>query len=176
MTNTLQALIDRILDVTLAHLLIARERLAIRRTDRLQSRPHSARNRQHVAAEGYQIARGRRSQDLWHVGQRDLHPDEARRHGSDGTISMQLNQPSGGQFTALMINGAQAYVLFASMVERTPDPAQPLSSSRAAFRILDTLSFADAISRWIPGFTHGVQGPCVYRPTTLLTEGDCARV
>lgn len=110
MTNTLQALIDRILDVTLAHLLIARERLAIRRTDRLQSRPHSARNRQHVAAEGYQIARGRRSQDLWHVGQRDLHPDEARRHGSDGTISMQLNQPSGGQFTALMINGAQAYV------------------------------------------------------------------
>jgi hypothetical protein len=36
MTNTLDALIDRILDVTLAHLLIARERLAIRRTDRLR--------------------------------------------------------------------------------------------------------------------------------------------
>jgi hypothetical protein len=88
---------------------------------------------------------------------------------------MQLNQPSGGQFTALMINRAQAYALFASMAERTPDPDQSLSSSRAAFRILDTLSFADAISRWIPGLTHGVQGPCVYRPTTP-DEGDCARV
>ena len=82
---------------------------------------------------------------------------------------MQLNQPSSGHFTALMSNGAQAEC-FASMVERTPDPDQPLSSSRAAFRIPDTLSFADAISRWIPGFTHGVQGPCVYRPTTLLTK------
>src|SRR6185295_19768578 len=38
MTNTLHALLDRILDGTLAHLLIARERLSIRRTDRLQSR------------------------------------------------------------------------------------------------------------------------------------------
>jgi hypothetical protein len=45
MTNTLHALIDRILDVTPADLLIARERLAIRRTDRLQPRPHSVRNR-----------------------------------------------------------------------------------------------------------------------------------
>jgi len=32
-TNTLHALIDRILDVMLAYLLIARERLVIRRTD-----------------------------------------------------------------------------------------------------------------------------------------------
>jgi len=37
----LHALVDRILDVTLAHLLIARERLAIRGADRLQSHPHS---------------------------------------------------------------------------------------------------------------------------------------
>ena len=58
MTNTLHALIERILDVTVAHLLIARERLAIRPTDRLQSRLHSVRNRQHVAAEGNQIAGG----------------------------------------------------------------------------------------------------------------------
>jgi hypothetical protein len=67
---------------------------------------------------------------------------------------MQLNQPFGGQFTAWMINGAQTYMLFASMVERTSNPAEPLSSSRAAFWILDTLSFADVISRWIPGFIH----------------------
>jgi len=64
--------------------------------------------------------------------QRDLRPDDARCDGSDGTISMQLNQPFGGQFTGWMINGAQTYVLFVSMVERTSDPAEPLSSSRAA--------------------------------------------
>ena len=44
MTNTLLALVEKsILDVTLAHLLIARERLAVRRTDRLQSRPRPVR-------------------------------------------------------------------------------------------------------------------------------------
>lgn len=78
---------------------------------------------------------------------------------------MQLSQPFGGQFTGWMINRAQTYVLFASMVERTFDPAEPLSSSRAALWILDTLSFADVISRRIPGFTHGVRVFSDQRPS-----------
>ena len=63
MTNPLDALVDRFLDVTLAHLFMAREHLANRRSDGFQSFRTQVPNREHVAAGGYQIARERRSQD-----------------------------------------------------------------------------------------------------------------
>jgi hypothetical protein len=40
------------------------------------------------------------------------------------------------------------------------------------FRILNTLAFADAISRYIPGFIAGVEGLCSYRENLLIQEHD----
>jgi len=38
----------------------------------------------------------------------------------------------------------------------------------SAFRVTNTIGFAHAIARALPGFTGGAQGPCVYRDSKVI--------
>src|SRR5215831_11408391 len=73
------------------------------------------------------------------------HPDEMRRDGQEGLVAMEIEAPNGTS-SILGANGQEAYILCASTIESAPKtPAH----DRSAFRILNCLGFADAISRQI---------------------------
>jgi hypothetical protein len=95
------------------------------------------------------------------------HPDELRRDSQEGRIVMEIEAPN-GKTSILGTNGQEAYVMCASTVETT----LPSDGSVAAFRILDTLGFANAISGQIPGFLGGTEGLCSYRDNTMLKKRD----
>lgn len=95
------------------------------------------------------------------------HPDELRRDSQEGRIVMEIEAPN-GKTSILGINGQESYVMCASTIETT----LPSDGSVAAFRILDTLGFANAISGQIPGFLGGTEGLCSYRDNTMLKKRD----
>lgn len=95
------------------------------------------------------------------------HPDELRRDPQEGRVAMEIHSPN-SRTSVLTINGQEAYVLCASTIEaRLPD-----ADLISAFRIIDTLGFANAISRQIPGFLGGTEGLCSYRDNTRLIKKD----
>lgn len=96
------------------------------------------------------------------------HPDEKRRDGQEGLVAMEVNTPT-GSLSIIGANGQEAYIMCASTVEM---PIDENDDSVSAFRILDTLKFADAISRQIPGFIGGVEGFCIYRKNTMIKKFD----
>lgn len=87
-------------------------------------------------------------------------PDEEQGDTQEGCVSAQLSTPNGSH-AILGINGQEAYVLCATTVESKTLEAS--FSTRAGFRIIDTLGFAQAISSHIPGFVAGLEGLCSYR-------------
>jgi len=95
------------------------------------------------------------------------HPDELRRDPQEGLVAMEIKAPN-GKTSILGANGQEAYVMSASTVETVLPP----DGSIAAFRILDTLDFANAISGQIPGFLGGTEGLCSYRDNTMLKKKD----
>lgn len=95
------------------------------------------------------------------------HPDELRRDSQEGKIVMEIEAPN-GKTSIIGANGQEAYVMCASTVET----ALPDDGSISAFRILDTVSFANAISGQIPGFLGGTEGLCSYRDNTMLRKRD----
>lgn len=97
------------------------------------------------------------------------HPDEKRRDAQEGIIAMQVDTPT-GPFNILGANGQEAYIICASTVE-TPIPDDQ-SASISAFRIIDTVKFADAVSRQIVGFVGGMEGLCAYRTNTMIRKSD----
>jgi len=97
------------------------------------------------------------------------HPDERRRDSQEGLVAMQVDTPT-GPFSILGSSGQEAYIVCASTVETSIPDGQ--SSTVSAFRILDTLKFADAISRQIAGFVGGVEGLCAYRTNTMIRKSD----
>lgn len=95
------------------------------------------------------------------------HPDELRRDTQEGRVVMEIEAPN-GKTSVLGTNGQEAYVMCASTVET----ALPSDGTISAFRILDTLGFANAISGQIPGFVGGTEGLCSYRDNTMLRKRD----
>lgn len=96
------------------------------------------------------------------------HPDEKRRDGQEGLVAMEVDTPT-GSLNILGTCGQGAYIMCTSTVEI---PIREIDGSVSAFRILDTLKFADAISRQIPGFVGGVEGFCIYRNNTMIKKSD----
>lgn len=80
---------------------------------------------------------------------------------------MEITGPN-SRTSVVAINGQEAYILCASTIET----ALPINGSMSAFRILDTLGFANAISAHIPGFLGGTEGLCSYRDNTILRKTD----
>lgn len=95
------------------------------------------------------------------------HPDELRRDTQEGRVAMEIEAPN-GKTSILGTNGQEAYVICASTVDST----LPHDGSISAFRILDTLGFANAISGQILGFVGGTEGLCSYRDNTMLKKRD----
>lgn len=87
----------------------------------------------------------------------------------EGRANMQINAPNGSRAIVAM-NRQEAYVLCAGTVESKNMQASFNTSS--GFRILNTLAFADCISRYIPGFVQGVQGLCTYKDDVLIRKRD----
>lgn len=95
------------------------------------------------------------------------HPDELRRDSQEGRITMEIESPN-GKTGVVATNGQEAYVLCASTVET----ALPKDGEVSAFRIMDSLGFANAISSQIPGFVGGVEGLCSYRSSMMVSKKD----
>lgn len=95
------------------------------------------------------------------------HPDELRRDEQEGRIHLEIIGPNSKTHVVGM-NGQEAYVMCTSTIEA----ALPVDGSISAFRILDTLGFANAISAQIPGFLGGTEGLCSYRDNTVLRKTD----
>lgn len=93
------------------------------------------------------------------------HPDELRRDEEEGTAVMEIRSAN-STMSAITFNGQEAYVLCASTVE--PE----LSPDQDGLIIDDTIAFAAAISRFLPGFVGGTEGLCTYRSNTLYKAFD----
>lgn len=93
------------------------------------------------------------------------HKDEHRGDDDEGKAHLRMNL-GGMPFQGLVTMGSGAFVLSCSCVE---DKAlmQTFGYS-AAFRINNTIGFAHAIARALPGFTGGAQGFCVYRDSRVV--------
>lgn len=90
------------------------------------------------------------------------HIDEERQDSSEGQgIVMHRNSEGEGQtMMAVVGQGRNAYVLCGAMNYR-PDLAQAFCTN-SGFRINDSISFSEAVSKYLPGFQMGLEGPCLY--------------
>ena len=93
--------------------------------------------------------------------------DEERGDSNEG-IATQSIKLQNGNFSILGLNGSKAYILSTTIVESKKLKAN--FNTDDGFRIIDSLAFADCISRYIPGFVQGFEGPCFYRDSLLLKK------
>jgi hypothetical protein len=94
-------------------------------------------------------------------------PDEQQGDDREGRIAAELRGPN-SRHVVQAVNGQASFVLCGGLVENKGMEAS--FSTEAAFRILDTVRFADFVSRHIPGFVAGMQGNCIYRDDTILRK------
>lgn len=95
------------------------------------------------------------------------HPDEQRGDGFEGRATQSWKHPDGGTSAIIATNSGRCFVLCGTISE-----SKSLQDAFAndGFRINNTLGFADAISRHIPGFLNGMEGLCTYRDEVLLKK------
>jgi len=96
------------------------------------------------------------------------HADEVRGDAFEGRANQSWLHPDGGKSAIVGMNGGRCFILCGASSEG-PEIAEAFGTNDG-FRILDTLSFADAISGHIPGFLRGVEGLCLYREDVSLTK------
>lgn len=88
------------------------------------------------------------------------HESSKRRDGREGSAAFAFSN-GGAWIAGRSWSGGSSYMLCASLLESARLMKE--FESDAYFIIHDPIQFADAISRWIPGFAHGKIGPCRYR-------------
>ncbi|MBV5305933.1 MAG: hypothetical protein J0652_04480 [Desulfobulbaceae bacterium] len=93
--------------------------------------------------------------------------DEERGDINEG-IATQSIKMQNGDFSILGINGTKAYILSTTLVES--NNLQSNFNTDDGFRIINSIAFADSISRYIPGFMQGFEGPCFYRANLLIKK------
>lgn len=96
------------------------------------------------------------------------HEDEARGDLFEGPALQTWSHPGGGKSTIDVINGGRCFVLCGASSEGAEIAAA--FGTNDGFRILDTLGFADAVARHVPGFVEGVEGLCMYRDDIHLDK------
>lgn len=96
------------------------------------------------------------------------HTDEQRLDRSEGKgIVTHVNAEGEGQtIIAAIGQGQNAYVLCASSMY-TDGLAESFKTD-SGFRVNDIFGFANAISRHVPGFVVGLEGPCLYLQKKVL--------
>lgn len=90
------------------------------------------------------------------------HTDEERLDTAEGHgfVINRNQEGEGSHIGASMSQGQNAYVLCGATCF-TEDLSSAFQNN-SGFRINDTLRFAEAISRYIPGFSSGLEGSCHY--------------
>lgn len=96
------------------------------------------------------------------------HKDEQRLDSSEGKgIITHVNSEGTGQtIMAAVGQGHNCYVLCSATFYAT-EIADDFAAD-SGFRINDVLGFANAVSRQIPGFVAGLEGPCHYLQKKVL--------
>lgn len=93
------------------------------------------------------------------------HEDEQRGDDDEGKAHLRMNV-GGMPFQGLMTMGSDAFVLSCSCLEDRS--VMENFGYSGAFRINNTIGFAQAIARALPGFHGGTQGFCIYRDTKII--------
>lgn len=93
------------------------------------------------------------------------HPDEQRRDNKEGSgfashNDLDVNDGEGFHVSGYLNTGMNAYIFCASMICNDSMKAKYGSTG---LTILDTVGFAYEVSRYIPGFRSGAEGPCIYQ-------------
>ncbi len=89
------------------------------------------------------------------------HKDEERRDSSEGVGIVHLNTEGGSPYmTAVVAQGRNAYVLCGAQ-NYSPGLAHAFGAD-SGFRINDSIGFSQAVSKHLPGFQMGLEGPCHY--------------
>jgi hypothetical protein len=103
------------------------------------------------------------------------HADEQRLDASEGKgIVAHINAEGEGQTIMARIGqGHNAYVLCASTFY-SGNLAEAFNAD-SGFRINDIFGFANAVSRYVPGFVVGREGPCLYLQKRVLNR-DMGRI
>ena len=103
------------------------------------------------------------------------HSDEQRLDTSEGKgiVSHTNSEGEGQTIIAAIGQGHNAYVLCASTFYGS-NLADAFNTD-SGFRIDDIFGFANAISRHVPGFNIGLEGPCLYLEQRVL-ERDMGRI
>lgn len=98
------------------------------------------------------------------------HADEQRLDSGegDGVVCHRNSGGTGQTIIARLCQGRNAFVLCGATCFRT-ELADAFGTD-SGFRIDDTLAFADVVSRYVPGFCMGIEGPCHYSPKKLLVR------
>jgi hypothetical protein len=96
-------------------------------------------------------------------------PDEERGDIFEGRVNMEITIPN-AHHAICAISGQEAYVMSTTTVESRKLGASLKSDS--GFRILNSLAFADCVSRQIAGFLGGCQGLCIYRDDIVIQKKD----
>jgi hypothetical protein len=96
------------------------------------------------------------------------HEDEARHDPAEGKAMFvnRTTEGTGQTLMALTRHGANACVLSASM-RHDPDLMRAFNAD-SCILIKDSLNFGAAISRSVPGFVGGLEGPCLYQSTGII--------
>lgn len=96
------------------------------------------------------------------------HPDEERldaREG-EGTVFNINTEGEGQTFSAKIRQGHNAYVLSTSTLY-SKKLAERFETD-SGFRIDNVMGFAIAVSRYVPGFIGGLEGPCIYQNGRII--------
>lgn len=88
------------------------------------------------------------------------HEDLTRRDDREGSASYAFKNGD-SWFAGRHYSGDTSYMLCGSLLES--ERLVRHFGCDAYFVIHDPIQFADAISRWVPGFVRGLMGPCRYR-------------
>lgn len=98
------------------------------------------------------------------------HGDEQRNDGKEGkgTVIHTNHEGDGQTFMAAIGQGHNAYVLCGATYYS--DEIAKDFNTNSGFRINDLIAFSHAISRYIPGFRGGIEGPCLYQSQRTLSR------
>lgn len=94
------------------------------------------------------------------------HADEERKDVAEGKG---VRTGTGDQLTIVMgsARGSDLYVLCGSLIH-SEQMSKTFPDADGAFAIDDTLQFAAAVARALPGFKAGMEGPAIYQDDTTI--------
>lgn len=98
------------------------------------------------------------------------HKDEQRGDSGEGSIVMEITNPK-SHHAVVGFNGQEAYVLCGSTIQSV-EVMKAFGGAESGIKIKNPVSFADAVSRHIPGFVGGFQGACVYTDDRVVRRAD----